>query len=151
MYFCYISWYPYIIIHSWWNWCKIIMPPIPIIKSCCWMCPWSRMITIWFNPNIIYSSLWWNPKSKSNKSFYNICSCPTRPWSSEAYIVVLLFSSKVFVSQYIMTNFLLRSTPTSLITIPWTWTFTVAPGSPLPWYPIMWWIYIVYTWWWHLW
>ena len=108
MYFCYISWYPYIIIHSWWNWCKIIMPPIPIIKSCCWMCPWSRMITIWFNPNIIYSSLWWNPKSKSNKSFYNICSCPTRPWSSEAYIVVLLFSSKVFVSQYIMTNFLLH-------------------------------------------
>ena len=108
MYFCYISWYPYIIIHSWWNWCKIIMPPIPIIKSCCWMCPWSRMITIWFNPNIIYSSLWWNPKSKSNKPFYNICSCPTRPWSSEAYIVVLLFFCLVTVFLYMLPNYLLH-------------------------------------------
>ena len=148
MNFCYISWYPYII-ESWLSF-KIILPSISIIKWCPWVIPWSCMISSWTNSNPM-SSWCWNLESYSYKSFYNICSSPTRPWSSEAYIVVLLFSSKVFVFQYMLPNFRAPSTPTSLITTPWTCTFTVAPGSPLPWYPIMWWVNIVNTWWWHLW
>ena len=148
MNFCYISWYPYIIES---RLCfKMILPSISIVKSCSWMIPWSCMISSRTNSNPM-SSWCWNLESYPNKSFYNICSCPCWPWSSEVYIVVPLFFYLVIVFLYVMTSFLLHLLLHLFLQYRCTCSFTIAPGSPLPWYPIMWWINIVNTWWWHLW
>ena len=125
----------------------------------CKSCPWpSNFIISSISPfkwilNYCYSisSLCINTYNKSNFTMYNICSYPSRPRSSELCIVVLLFFYHLVVFQYMLPNFRAPSTPTSRITIPCTCTFTVAPRFSSTRYPIMCCIYIIYTWWWHLW